>query len=51
LLIPVNYLLNDSTVILENKKEHPVKTGLKDNTMVEVVSGLTTNDVLLKPKP
>lgn len=49
LTIPRNYLLNDSTVILENKEERRVKTGLKDYLKAEILSGLTANDIILKP--
>lgn len=49
LLIPRNYLVNDSTVL--NKKGDPISitTGLKDYQVVEVLNGLNQNDELLKP--
>lgn len=49
LLIPRNYLLNDSTVIKANGEKQLIRTGLKDYNKVEVLSGLTANDELLKP--
>jgi multidrug efflux pump subunit AcrA (membrane-fusion protein) len=49
LLIPRIYLLNDSTVIKANGEKQIIKTGLKDYNKVEVVSGLTATDELLKP--
>lgn len=49
LLIPVTYLVNDSTVLNKGGKELHIKTGLRDFTMVEVLSGLTENEEILKP--
>ncbi len=49
LLIPRNYLLNDSTVIKADGKKQIIKTGMKDYNKVEVISGLTASDELLKP--
>ena len=49
LLIPRTYLLNDSTVIKANGEKQLIKTGLKDYNKVEILSGLTANDELLKP--
>ena len=50
LLIPRNYLLNDSTVV--EKSGNPIKivSGIKDFTKVEILSGLTASDELIKPK-
>lgn len=50
LLIPRNYLLNDSTVV--NKEGNPIRirTGIKDFSRVEIISGLSTSDELIKPK-
>lgn len=50
LLIPRNYLLNDSTVVNKAGKQVTVKTGLKDYQMVEILSGLDANDELILPK-
>jgi multidrug efflux pump subunit AcrA (membrane-fusion protein) len=49
LLIPRTYLLNDSTVLRANGEKQMIKIGLKDYNKVEVVSGLTATDELLKP--
>ncbi|MFY8191311.1 MAG: efflux RND transporter periplasmic adaptor subunit, partial [Bacteroidia bacterium] len=49
LLIPRNYLLNDSLVVKENGEQVLVQTGLKDLQMVEILSGISTSDVLVKP--
>lgn len=50
LLIPRNCLLNDSTVIYSNGENRQIKTGLKDYKMIEVLSGLTAEDEIIKPK-
>jgi len=50
ILIPRNYLVNDSTVIKSNGDKITVKTGLKDYQKVEIISGLTLDDELQKPK-
>lgn len=49
--IPRNYLLDGDFVLLENKEKKKVTVGLKDYQKVEIVSGLTIKDVLLKPAP
>lgn len=49
LLIPRGYVINDSLVINTKKDTLKIKTGLKDYQMIEVVSGLTVNDELIKP--
>jgi multidrug resistance efflux pump len=49
LLIPRSYLLNDSLVIKENGDTVLVKTGLKDYQKVEVISGISSEDELIKP--
>jgi HlyD family secretion protein len=50
ILIPRNYLVNDSTVMKSNGDKVIVKTGLKDYQKIEILSGITTDDELLKPK-
>ncbi len=50
ILIPRNYLVNDSTVIKSNGDKVIVKTGLKDYQKIEILSGITADDELLKPK-
>ena len=49
LLIPINYLVNDSTVLKSNGKMVKVKTGLKDYKMVEILDGITVADELTNP--
>jgi RND family efflux transporter MFP subunit len=49
ILIPRNYLVNDSTVLLENNEIKKIKTGLKDYQKVEIVEGLKAGDIILKP--
>lgn len=48
--IPRVFLLNDSLVILENKNQRAVKTGLKDYKKVEILSGLNVDDFIIKTK-
>lgn len=50
LLIPRNYLLNDSTVVNKSGKKLAIKTGLKDYQMVEVLSGIDVNEELVLPE-
>ena len=50
LIIPRRYLVNDSMVLVEKDKKQRVVTGLKDYQKVEIISGLTTNDVIYKPQ-
>lgn len=47
--IPRNYLLSGDYVLLENNEKRKVVTGLKDYQKVEIISGLTVNDHILKP--
>ncbi|MBC5774700.1 efflux RND transporter periplasmic adaptor subunit [Pontibacter sp. KCTC 32443] len=49
LTIPREYLLDGSYVLTEHKEKVPVTTGLKDYQKVEILDGLTKDDVLLKP--
>ncbi len=50
LLIPRNYLLNDSIVMDEAGKRLIVKTGLKDYQMVEILSGIDVHEELIPPE-
>ncbi|MGZ3921926.1 MAG: efflux RND transporter periplasmic adaptor subunit [Bacteroidia bacterium] len=50
LLIPRSYLFHDSIVIKSNKEKVVVKTGLKDYEKIEILSGITGQDELIKPK-
>ncbi len=49
LIVPRNYLLGDSVVILENKEKVSVNIGLKDYQKVEILSGLSAGQRILKP--
>jgi len=50
LTIPRNYLMDSNYVLLATKEKRKVTTGLKDYQKVEIVSGLTANDIILKPE-
>ncbi len=47
--IPRIYLLDGDSVMLEKEKKVKVKTGLKDYQKVEILEGITVNDVIIKP--
>jgi RND family efflux transporter MFP subunit len=49
LTIPRDYLVDGSFVMTESKDSVPVKTGLKDYQKVEILDGVSKNDVLVKP--
>lgn len=49
LTIPRTYLKNDSIVKKADGTEVVVTTGLKDYSIVEILSGLSINDKLIKP--
>jgi len=50
LLIPRNYLINDSLVIKASGDTVAVRTGLKDYSRVEILSGISQSDELIKPE-
>jgi HlyD family secretion protein len=50
LLIPRNYLLNDSIVVNQAGEKLIVRTGLKDYQMVEILSGIDVNAALILPE-
>ncbi len=50
LTIPRNYLIEDSLVQLSSKELRPVRTGLKDYAKVEILEGLSKDDIILKPE-
>ena len=50
LLIPRDYLLNDSIVVNKSGNQLIVRTGLKDYRMVEILSGLDVNEELIRPE-
>lgn len=49
LTIPRSYLVDETYVLNEDKEKVKVSIGMKDYQKVEIVSGLTANDVILKP--
>ena len=51
LLIPREYVLNDSLVVKRNGDKVVVKTGLKDYRKIEILSGITATDELIIPTP
>lgn len=48
LTIPRSFLIQDSLVMLENKQTRKVETGLKDYLKVEILSGLSADETILK---
>lgn len=50
LLIPRSYVIQDSFVINSNKEKVKIKTGLMDFQKVEIISGLTASDEIIKPE-
>ncbi|WP_372755072.1 efflux RND transporter periplasmic adaptor subunit [Mariniflexile sp.] len=50
LTIPRNYLVNDSTVRLKGGKFQKVATGLMDDDLVEIISGITKTTLLELPE-
>lgn len=46
--IPRAYLIDNEYVYLESKEKRKVKVGLMDYEKVEILSGITTNDALVK---
>ena len=50
LTIPRNYLLNDSTVVLEGGQPQKIETGLMDYDLVEIRSGIDKDTKIEVPK-
>jgi RND family efflux transporter MFP subunit len=50
ILIPRNFILNDSIVVKSNGEKVVVKVGLKDYQKAEILSGITESDELIEPK-
>lgn len=48
LTIPRTYLLDDNTVLLKDGEKRKVVTGLKDYQLVEIISGLSKDDLIEK---
>lgn len=49
LTIPRSYLIDDSFVLTEDNEKKKVVIGLRDYQKAEILSGLTAEDVILKP--
>ncbi len=49
ILVPRNYIINDSIVVKSNGDRVVVKVGLKDFQKAEILSGITENDELIEP--
>ena len=49
ILVPRNYLIGDSIIVKANGDKVPVKTGLKDYQKIEILSGISANDEIIKP--
>ncbi len=51
LVIPASYLSDDNSVMVKNKKGRTaVKTGIKTTEWIEIISGLSDNEVIELPK-
>jgi len=50
LLLPRNYVMNDTAVIKSDGKSVRVQTGLKDYQKIEILSGITESDEFILPK-
>ena len=48
--IPKSYLIEGKYVLIDNDEKREVKTGLSDYQKVEIVSGLTSEETIYKPK-
>ncbi len=49
LTIPRNYLTPDTCVLLPKNQKRKVVTGLKDYQKIEIIEGLSANEVIVKP--
>lgn len=49
LLIPINFVQNDTLVFKSNGDKVVVKTGLRDYQKIEILSGISAEDELIKP--
>lgn len=50
LLLPRSYVKNDSLVNRKNEGVTTVKTGMKDYQFIEILSGISADDEILKPE-
>ena len=49
LVIPVDYLGADNTVLTKDKKKIAVKPGIRDMDNVEIISGIDEHTEIIKP--
>lgn len=49
LLVPRNYLIGDTLITLKNGETKRVQTGLKDFQKIEILSGISVTDEIIKP--
>ena len=49
LTIPKSYLIDNQYVLMENKEKRKVTIGLNDYNYVEILSGLTAKETIVKP--
>jgi multidrug efflux pump subunit AcrA (membrane-fusion protein) len=47
--IPRSYLIDDSLVLMENKEKRKIEIGLKDFERVEILSGIKSEETIMKP--
>ena len=47
--IPRNYLIDETFVQMKNKEKRKITTGLKDYEKVEILDGITSSDIIIKP--
>lgn len=50
LVVPVEYVVNNTVTLKKNKQKIAVKTGIKDMQYVEIISGIDENAELIKPE-
>jgi hypothetical protein len=50
LILPRNYIKNDSIITLVDGSKRVVKLGLTDFQKAEIISGLTAKDQVIKPE-
>lgn len=50
LVIPTAYIIRENKVILEKGEERTIKIGRKNSEWTELISGLSEEDIIVKPK-
>jgi len=50
LVIPTSYIIRENKVILEKSEEITIKIGRKNNEWTDVISGLSEEDIIVRPK-